>query len=217
MWSRKYNKCQCCGTIESRHLGRGLCSRCYQRDIESKSIHRKQVRIRGQASLKMTKQFIIEEYLEKKKSLLDIANECGCSRVYVGKKAKEYNISLRSKKEARTIALNDGKLKFEKIDDLGNIKKIILQKINANEAFFSKWTEGMAYVLGVIYTDGYLDPGILVDPKRKTTRKMAFFSISQKEPELLEKVLKLMDCDAKLYYTPKIVYGSTVAGELYRI
>lgn len=29
-WSRKYNKCQKCGTIERKHEGRGLCVRCFK-------------------------------------------------------------------------------------------------------------------------------------------------------------------------------------------
>lgn len=29
-WARKYDKCQNCGTTRYRHVGKGLCSRCYR-------------------------------------------------------------------------------------------------------------------------------------------------------------------------------------------
>jgi len=31
MWSRKYERCQECGTDERKHYGKGLCYRCYNR------------------------------------------------------------------------------------------------------------------------------------------------------------------------------------------
>lgn len=30
-WSRRYDRCQDCGTVERAHLSKGLCSACYQR------------------------------------------------------------------------------------------------------------------------------------------------------------------------------------------
>jgi hypothetical protein len=53
----------------------------------------------------------------------------------------------------------------------------------------------MGYVLGIIYTDGNL----YFDPKRKTYRII----LSQKEPELLTKVLRLMDCNARIRHRRK--------------
>jgi hypothetical protein len=58
----------------------------------------------------------------------------------------------------------------------------------------------MAYVLGVIFTDGNMNPG----SKR--------LSIAQKEPELLNKVSKLMNCDMKLSHSKK----RGIAGAVYR-
>lgn len=31
-WARKHNNCQCCGTTDRPHEGKGLCLRCYQRE-----------------------------------------------------------------------------------------------------------------------------------------------------------------------------------------
>jgi hypothetical protein len=45
---------------------------------------------------------------------------------------------------------------------------------------------------------------------------MPMISISQKEPELLEKILHLMDGDAKLYFSKERVYGKIKAGALYQ-
>lgn len=72
----------------------------------------------------------------------------------------------------------------------------------------------MAYVLGVIYTDGTVDPGYKIDPRRRSISTPRL-RISQKEPELLQKVLDLIDCNAKLMYRKERRYGSTVAGALY--
>lgn len=64
----------------------------------------------------------------------------------------------------------------------------------------------MAYVLGVLYTDGCLH----VDAKG-----LPHLSMAQKEPELLQKVLALLRCNAKLHLRPRQRYGMAVAGEVY--
>jgi hypothetical protein len=61
----------------------------------------------------------------------------------------------------------------------------------------------MAYVLGVLYTEGNLRPGIIRDPTTKDTLGMSRFTVSQKEPELLEKILLLMGSNAKLLLRKK--------------
>jgi hypothetical protein len=62
----------------------------------------------------------------------------------------------------------------------------------------SPWSSEMAYVLGVIYTDGNLFIASQNDIRYRKTYAVKRLSISQKEPELLEKVLKLMKCNSKL-------------------
>ena len=63
----------------------------------------------------------------------------------------------------------------------------------------------MAYVLGVIFTDGNLS----------TTGPGTSLSITQKEPELLEKVLKLMECNAPIIFSERKQYKTGVAGAVY--
>jgi hypothetical protein len=73
----------------------------------------------------------------------------------------------------------------------------------------------MAYVLGVIYTDGNLRPGILRDPTCSDTLSVGRLTVSQKEPELLEKILQLMTCNARLLTRKRQVFENTVAGQIY--
>ena len=66
-WSLKYDKCVRCGTVSRKHVARGLCIRCYRIDTEEK--HKKHIRKRGVASKTLTKEFLVEEYVGKRKSL----------------------------------------------------------------------------------------------------------------------------------------------------
>ena len=52
-----------------------------------------------------------------------------------------------------------------------------------DEDFFKQWTPKMAWVLGLIYTDG-----CLVEP-HGSVKGRACTLLAQKEPELIEKVL----------------------------
>jgi hypothetical protein len=130
-------------------------------------------------------------------SLSDLARRYNCTRQYVHKLLKQFGIERRDKRAARILALNQGKLYYSRTDEIGNKSKVTLQKITINKDFFKLWTPAMAYVLGVIYTDGNLIPGRNRDASY--TGGVSRFTVAQKEPELLEKVLALMDCNAKLY------------------
>jgi hypothetical protein len=211
MWARKFKKCVKCGTTETRHLARGLCSKCYNIDIERK--HKNLQRKRGIAGNKLTKKYLIEQYFKQGKSLSDIAKKCSCSRQYVHKKAMEYNLPMRSLRSARRIALNQNKLVFERTDAEGHSHSIVLQKVKLNEKLFSSWSDEMAYVLGVIYTDGCLS--FQKHSTKTTTRRLPTLSIAQKESKFLKKILVLMDCNAKIYFRERKKYGNTVAGALY--
>lgn len=213
MWSLKHDKCVVCGTTSHRHLGRGLCELCYQKDIEKRGRYFE--RKNEKASEILTKDFLVTEYQQNHKSLSDIGAYAACSRQYVYKKILEYGICLRSKTESRTIALEKGKVGFERIDEHGIVKKIILQKNKLNDKFFKAWSDPMAYVLGVIFTDGNLRAGALRDPISSDTLRVGRLTISQKEPELLQKVLALMECDAKLLLRKRGTYNSVVSGQLH--
>lgn len=203
-WSRKYEKCIKCGKTEKRHLGRGLCSKCYQIDIDSK--HKGQQLSKGMASNLFTKEYLIQKYHSEEKSLSDIAWSGGCTRSFVSKKMKEYGILTRDLSQARILALKQKKIYYDHIDDsTGIFKRITHEKKNVNEDFFSEWSTKMAYVLGVIYTDGWI----------YIKERNYIISIGQKEPELLDKIKDLMDCNAKLSFSPKKDYNGVVSGELY--
>jgi hypothetical protein len=67
------------------------------------------------------------------------------------------------------------------MDPSGSHLKVPHVRRVANKEFFKKWTPQMAWVLGVIYTDGCL---------MKPNRSIKFhLTLAQKEPELIENVL----------------------------
>ena len=113
--------------------------------------------------------------------------------------------------------MTNDKLKFERITEDGARSFVLLRKVSVNEDFFSSWSSSMAYVLGVICTDGNLNPGRIREPWRsRSTSTIPTITVAQKEPELLEKILHLMNCDAKLIFHKERVYGSVKAGALYQ-
>ena len=210
-WSIKYDKCVKCGRTEYPHRGRGLCKLCYER--ESRKIHKIHKGrdgwgwgrpISSQRDHNVTKQ-LTEELLKKEytvlgKSLMDIAKEYSCSRQYILKLLKKYNIQTRSKAEARKLAVERKKLKFERARD-GQLETVYLKNWSINRGFFKTWTPEMAYVLGFIYADGNLYEGRSQSPDAKTTTTTSRITITQKSPEILEKIKALMDCDKRLYET----------------
>jgi len=113
----------------------------------------------------LTRDKLFRLYIEDKKSLEDIATLYKVSRVAVYKKLKKYGIKQRSKSEARIEAQKQGKLPQ--------------QFFEINENFFSSWSPKMAYVLGLVITDGCIS-------------KTGVISLCMNDKELLEKVKKVM-------------------------
>jgi len=68
------------------------------------------------------------EYHGNNRSLSDIASYASCSRQYVYKKLKEYGINLRSKRASRILALEEGKVSFDMVNDNGEKEAITLQR-----------------------------------------------------------------------------------------
>lgn len=202
-WSRKYNKCIICGSVTRKHVAKGLCTKCYQFENEKKQ--KKHPRTFGVATKTLKKEYIVEEYLNKKRSMGDIARDCYCTRQFIYKKIKSYNIPLRDKSSARKLALERKKLKFERINENGKSHFVELQKLNFNVDFFSYWSPEMAWVLGLIFSDGTL----------KKTRP--YFRIYQKEPEVLNKIKTLMKCNVKLIHRKKNSYKGVVSGDLFTL
>ena len=213
MWSLKYKHCKECGTTERRHLGRGLCELCYQKSIEKQ--HSPNKVNKGFSTSLLSKDYLIEHYLNKQESLSDIAAISKCSRQFVLKKIKEFDLPLRKKRLARELALDKGKIKFKKINEDGESEYITLTKNKVNHHFFSDWSPQMAYVLGIVCTDGNIRPSILKVANNKDTLRTSRLTISQKEPELLEKVLKLMSSETKLLHRNRKEFSETVSGETY--
>lgn len=188
-WSIAYEKCQFCGTTIRKHLAKGLCITCYYKSIEKN--HRNPRCKRGSVSEKIDKTSLERMYINESKSLSDIAKILSCSRQFIYKKLKEYEIHGRSKTEARKLALDEGKIFLDIKSESGKTEKTVIRKHKVNENFFSNWSAEMAYVLGVIFTDGNLSFNRAPHAMKVYLR----LSIAQKEPELLEKVLKLMNSD----------------------
>jgi len=110
-------------------------------------------------------------YHNEKKSLGDIAKVYSVSRTAIYKKLKRYSITQRSKSEARIEAQKQGKLPQEFFD--------------INENFFCDWSPEMAYVLGLVITDGCIS-------------RTGAVSLSMNDLELLEKVKKTMGSAHKI-------------------
>lgn len=113
----------------------------------------------------LTKDALIKLYINDRKSLGDVAALYGVSRTAIYKKLKEYGIKQRSKSEARIEAQKQAKLPQ--------------QFYEINENFFRHWSPDMAYVLGLLITDGCVS-------------KAGTVSLCINDRELLEKVKKAM-------------------------
>jgi len=117
----------------------------------------------------LTIEKLIALYIIEKKSLGDIGKLYGASRAAIYKKIKKFNIKQRSKSQARLEAQKQGKLP---------------QKyFHINENFFSIWSPKMAYVLGLMMTDGCIS---------KVKNGSYRISLCLNDKELLEKVTQAM-------------------------
>jgi hypothetical protein len=201
-WSLKFDRCVNCGGSDVKHVAKGLCLNCYRQETEKRNSGKQELR-KGSAPYKLIYEHLYEEYINKKRSLGDIARKYNYSRQHIYRKLIEFNIPLRTLKEARELAYDRNKISYTIMDQNGTERLITQGSIKINEKFFLIWSKEMAYALGVLYTDGNL----FHDTKRKTYRIV----MAQKQPELLDKVLKLMDCDARLRYRKK----RGISGEVY--
>jgi hypothetical protein len=110
-------------------------------------------------------------YLTEKRSLEDIARLYGASRVAVWKYCKSERITRRGRSDARLEAQKRGKVPQGYFD--------------INENFFSSWSSEMAYVLGLIATDGCVS-------------KAGAVSLCINDKDLLEKVKRAMGSEHKI-------------------
>ncbi len=184
-WAAQHERCSSCGTKERSHRAKGLCARCYSRATEKRL---RAGRAPGAAPIigQLTEPVLRQLYVDRELSQIAIAQRYGCTRQYVLYLMKLYGIPARSLSQARRNAQRDGKIRYL-VRTAGGLRWLTIRNVTLNEQFFRQWTPQMAYVLGVFYTDGCL-----------TVSRTGYYraKISQKEPELLEKCLGLLSCNA---------------------
>lgn len=120
---------------------------------------------------KLSKEILFRLYHIERRSLGDIAKLYGVSRVAIMNYCNIFNIPLRTKSQARIEAQKQGKLPQ--------------QFFAINENFFNNWSCQMAYVLGLIITDGCIS-------------KTGTVALSMNDKDLLEKVKKAMGSQHKI-------------------
>jgi hypothetical protein len=205
-WSKKYEKCVRCGTQARQHAARGLCVDCYSLDfMQRHKWRRPPVKLEGSLS----KEDLERQYLEQGMSLGDLALKYNCTRTAIHKRLKRSGIRRRTHSQARDLAMDKGKLVRTRIDSAGNESKVTLSKHTMDNTFFKSWSPAMAYVLGVIYTDGNLLPSSKRDSTYQSSGASRL-SVAQKEPELLQKILALMGSNAKIYQGKQSLTGNPI-------
>lgn len=122
---------------------------------------------------RLPKEKLIRLYGVKGCSLGDIARMYGVSRVAIMKYCNILGVGRRTKGEARILAQKKGKIAGQHYHAI-------------NETFFSSWSPEMAYVLGLLMTDGFLNK-----PKNNSYR--IYLCLNDKE--LLDKVAKAMSSE----------------------
>jgi hypothetical protein len=118
-------------------------------------------------------------YLDESMSMTDLARRYNCTRQYIYKLLKYHGIETRDLKASRTLAIKQKKVSVVRMDDTGKVIQVVLGHREMNRSFFKFWSPAMAYVLGVIFTDGNLVPGRERDPTYKTpysTSIMRYFA-----------------------------------------
>jgi len=121
--------------------------------------------------LRLNKEDLQRLYLIEKRSLEDIARLYGASRVAIWKYCRDVRLTRRNRSEARLEAQKRGKVPQNYFD--------------INEGFFTRWSAEMAYVLGLIITDGCIaDTGTI--------------SLDMNDNDVLEKVKQAMGSQHKI-------------------
>ena len=123
--------------------------------------------------LRLSKEDLRRLYLTEKRSLEDIARLYGASRVAVWKYCESLALTKRSRSEARLEAQKRGKVPQGYFD--------------INDNFFSNWSPEMAYVLGLITTDGCIS-------------RRGAVSLCINDRDLLETVKKVMGSEHEIRY-----------------
>ena len=138
-----------------------------ERAIRKTLMREKRAIIHNYLSARLSKEKLIDLYHHEAKSLQDIANLYNCSRAMIQRLMNGYGLQRRTRSEARKWAIRRGKFKG-------------LEYSEMDEKFFTKWSPEMAWILGLIFTDGNLSNSGVVN-------------LTSVDLELLEKVKYLLD------------------------
>jgi len=114
----------------------------------------------------LTKDKLVDLYQLQNKSLEDIAKEYNCTRQMVKLLMEKYGIQRRKRSTARVLAIRNKKFNRFEYHDI-------------DEDFFSAWSPEMAWVLGLLFTDGH------VQTRRRTRQSISITSI---DLDLLENI-----------------------------
>jgi len=195
------------------HRAKGLCNSCYDREHEQKQkTHLINLKPKRGTREIPSKEQLLEDY-SSGLSLADLGRKYNFTRQYIYQILRKHRIPRRNKREARHQAIDKGYLFKTKTNSLGVEERIYHEHRIVNEDFFKTWSSAMAYVLGVLYSDGNIYPKKDRDEREthKNRSLVCTISVTQKEPELLEKLLALMESNALLAYQPK----RGIAGAVY--
>lgn len=129
-------------------------------------------------TIRLTDVQLREMYIVEQMSISDIAQRACCSLMAVHQRLRAGGIPTRALSQAQRLRVLQGK------------RRVVCM----NRDFFKRWSREMAYVLGVIVTDGNLAS----DKPR--------VMIAQRERELLDKVSALMGCDGGISWTGNQIY-----------
>ena len=190
-WSVKYSNCINCGRKDIPHVSRGLCRTCYQHQRNMIVKPKERNMPTGDIKKIATREYLHQRYIINNDSLQDIASDLKCTRAYIYKLMEEYRFERRTKKQARFIATHKGKIKFEFEDSAGNIKTIEHTPLEIDRTFFYKWSDGFAYFLGFVFSDGNLLK-IYYNRRFKKYVESYQISISQKDAYILEQFRDLI-------------------------
>ena len=127
-------------------------------------------------------------YFQENKSGVEIASAFGISRQAVYEIIRKCGLNPRSYRESRNTALKEQRITHMSPNpNAGNYM--------VNESFFSRWSPEMAWVLGLLFTDGNMQAR-----KRKNgTIHIQGFSISSKDKEIPNNISRLMSSNHKLF------------------
>lgn len=133
-------------------------------------------------NLNLKKDILENMYYKLNMSLADIGKYYGCSRVNIMYMFEKFQIPLRTKSESRELTYDKGKIQVNRIYD---------------RELFKTWSPKMAYVLGLLYTDGN------ISHEQGKNKLYKSFSFSQTNIPFFNKVCELLSFSGKTYRNKK--------------